>query len=58
MPELSPRFLRELRDRLRSSSGPRSRRLLLSHTLVDPGLAWWSADGENGSEHGRSMIDG
>ncbi|WP_067721071.1 hypothetical protein [Nocardia yamanashiensis] len=43
MPDLTHRFLRGLRATLRTS-GPRSRTLLLSHTLVDPGLALWNAE--------------
>lgn len=41
MPDLTSRFLRGLRATLHTP-GPRSRTLLLSHALVDPGLAMWS----------------
>lgn len=48
MPDLTHRFLRGLRATLRTS-GPRSRTLLLSHALVDPGLALWNAEPDEGA---------
>ncbi|MTE12144.1 hypothetical protein [Nocardia aurantiaca] len=39
-------LIRNLRERLRVPSGPRSRRrvIALTHPLLDPGIAYWEFD--------------
>ncbi|WP_405487905.1 hypothetical protein [Nocardia sp. NBC_00511] len=52
LPVLPRHFIRDLRARLRTPSGPRSRLrvLTLTHPMLDPGFAYWVVEEESSDD--------